>query len=128
MRPLWTAPCIVIMLKELTEALREKRTLGMLAMLTLLYPALVGLLLHTTIERGTRSAKAGIELAVIGAAQAPNLLARLRQNGVHVSEHGPMSEAAIQSLLRDKKLAGVLRLPADFAGHYAELRLSLIHI
>lgn len=122
MRPLWTAPWIVIMLKELTEALREKRTLGMLAMLTLLYPALVGLLLHTTIERGTRSAKAGIELAVIGAAQAPNLLARLRQNGVHVSEHGPMSEAAIQSLLRDKKLAGVLRLPADFAGHYAELR------
>lgn len=118
MMPQW----LVVMKKELSEALRERRTLGMLLMLTLLYPALVGFVLHTMIERGTRTEKAGIDLVVIGGAQAPNLLAQLRQKSVNVSERGDMSDAEITALLRAKKVVGVLRLDAQFAGRYAELR------
>ncbi|WP_229445514.1 ABC transporter permease [Massilia sp. Leaf139] len=110
------------MKKELLEALRDKRTLSMLLMLTLLYPALVGFFLHTSIERGTRTEKAGIELAVIGGAQAPNLLARLREKSVKVSEHGPMDDAGIKALLREKKVVGVLRLAPEFAAYYADIR------
>lgn len=110
------------MAKELTEALRDRRTLVMLLMLTLLYPALIGLVLNKMIERGTRTAKAGIELVVIGGAQAPNLLAQLREKSVNVSERGPMLDADITALLREKKVVGVLRLGAEFADYYAELR------
>ncbi|MQA39791.1 ABC transporter permease [Rugamonas aquatica] len=118
MMPLW----LVVMKKELSEALRDKRTLSMLLMLTLVYPALVGFLLHTMIERGTRTEKAGIDLVVVGGAQAPNLLAQLRQKNVNVSESAAMSDADIGALLRKKKVVGVLRLAPEFGEYYAELR------
>jgi sodium transport system permease protein len=118
MTPLW----LVVMKKELTEALRDKRTLSMLLMLTLLYPALVGFVLHTMIERGTRTEKAGIELVVVGGAQAPNLLTQLRQKNVNITERGPMSDAEIGELLRKKKVVGVLRLAPEFGEYYSNLR------
>jgi sodium transport system permease protein len=118
MTPLW----LVVMKKELTEALRDKRTLGMLLMLTLLYPALVGFILHTMIERGTRTEKTGIELVVVGGVQAPNLLAQLRQKSVNITEHAAMSDADIGALLAKKKVVGVLRLDPAFADYYANLR------
>ncbi len=118
MTPLW----LLVMKKELTEALRDKRTLGMLLMLTLLYPALVGFVLHTMIERGTRTEKAGIELVVIGGAQAPNLLAQLRQKSVNITESGAMSDADVKALLQKKKVVGVLRLDPAFADYYANQR------
>lgn len=118
MMPLW----IVVMKKELTEALRDKRTLGMLLMLTLLYPAFISVLLHNMIERGSRTGNAGLELVVIGGAQAPNLLTRLRANSVNVSERDSMSDANIKALLRQKQVVGVLRLGAQFTEYYAELR------
>jgi sodium transport system permease protein len=110
------------MKKELIEALRDRRTLGMLLVLTLLYPALVGFFLHSAIERGTRTEKEGIELVVIGAAQAPNLMTELRQKSVNISERGLMTDAEIKALLAEKKVVGVLRLDAKFANYYAELR------
>ncbi len=95
MTPLW----LIVLKKELSEALRERRTLGLLLMFTLFYPALIGLMLHKAIERGTRTEKAGIELVVIGAAQAPNLMALLRQKNVIVSERD-----AIVSAIRSAKV------------------------
>jgi len=119
---------LVVMNKELLEALREKRTLTMLLMLTLLYPALVGLFLHTMIERGTRTEKAGIELVVIGGAQAPNLLAQLREKSVNVRERGPMADADIKALLSEKKVVGVLRLGSEFGAYYAAARPAPIEL
>jgi sodium transport system permease protein len=118
MTPQW----LVVMKKELSEALRERRTLSMLLMLTLLYPTLVGFMLHTMIERGTRTEKAGIDLVVIGGAQAPNLLTQLRQKNVNVAEHEAMSDADITALLHKKKVVGVLRLDPQFGDYYAALR------
>ncbi|QNB00892.1 ABC transporter permease [Massilia sp. Se16.2.3] len=124
MTPLW----IVVLMKELLEALRDRRTLGMLLMLTLVYPAVIGLILKNMIARGSPDAKAGIELVVIGGGQAPNLLAQLREKKVLVSERGPMMAADIKTLLREKKAAGVLRLGAEFTGYYAELRPAPIEL
>jgi sodium transport system permease protein len=124
MTPLW----LVVLKKELSEALRERRTLGMLLMLTLLYPALIGFMLNKAIERGTRTEHAGIELAVIGGAQAPNLMALLRQKNVVISERAAMSETDIAALLAQKKVVGVLRLDARFAQYYGALRPAPIEL
>ena len=128
MKPTHTPLWIVVMMKELTEALRDRRTLGMLLMLTLMYPTLIGFILHNMIERGTRTEKAGIELVVIGAAQAPNLVTQLREKSVKVSERGPMQDAEIQALLREKKVVGVLRLGPEFADYYAAVRPAPIEL
>ena len=124
MMPLW----LVVMKKELSEALRDKRTLSMLLMLTLVYPALVGFLLHTMIERGTRTEKAGIELVVIGGAQAPNLLAQLKQKNVKVTENAAMSDTEIGELLHKKQVVAVLRLDPEFSEYYAELRPAPVEL
>ena len=119
---------LVVYLKELLETLRDKRTLGMLAMFTLLYPIMYGFMLHQMIEKSTKSEREGIELAVIGGARAPTLMSQLGQNNITVQETPPMDEDAIGELLRSKKVAAVLRLPDDFAEQYYAMRPARIEI
>ncbi|RYE90516.1 MAG: hypothetical protein EOO78_31540, partial [Oxalobacteraceae bacterium] len=45
----------IVFLKELREMLRERRTLMFLLAASLMYPAIIGLLLNQMIERNTRS-------------------------------------------------------------------------
>ena len=118
----------VVFWKELRETLRDKRTLGMLAMFTLLYPALIGLMLHQGIDRSTKTEREGIELAVIGGARAPTLMAQLGQQNITVRETAPMDEDAIGELLRSKKVAAVLRLPDDFAENYYAMRPARVEV
>jgi hypothetical protein len=61
-----------VFLKELRETLREKRTLALLALFTLMYPVMLGYLLNQEIKRATKPERDGIEIAVIGASQAPD--------------------------------------------------------
>src|SRR6059058_5431060 len=101
---------LVVFLKELKETLRDKRSLGLLVMFTLMYPVMLGYILHQQIERATRPEREGIELAVIGAAQAPTLMTQLRQKNITVRDTPDMSEDAIAELLRSRKGAALLRL------------------
>ncbi|MGH8853298.1 MAG: ABC transporter permease [Telluria sp.] len=119
---------LIIFLKELRETLRDKRTLGMLAMFTLLYPAMIGLMLHQGIDKSTKTEREGIELAVIGGAKAPTLMSQLGQNSITVKETAPMDEEAIGELLRSKKVAAVLRLPDDFVENYNAMRPARIEV
>lgn len=113
---------LVVMKKELTEALRDKRTLNMLLLFVFLYPAMVGFMLHTQIQKATRTDRSGIDIAVIGAAQAPNLVSHLRQKNVNITEKEAMSEADIGALLAQKQIAAVLKLGDKFSEYYDELR------
>lgn len=119
---------LVVMKKELTEALRDKRTLNMMLMFVLFYPAMVGFMLHMQIQRGTRTEKAGIDMVVVGAAQAPNLVSYLSQNNVNVTEKDSMSEADIGKLLAEKKMAAVLKLGDKFGEYYEDLRPAPIEL
>jgi sodium transport system permease protein len=119
---------LVVFRKELLETLRDKRSLGMLAMFTLLYPLLIGLMLHQGIEKSTKTEREGIALAVIGGAKAPTLMAQLRQNNITVEESAPMDEDAIGALLRSKKVAAVLRLPEDFVENYYAMRPARVEV
>ncbi|MFN3788704.1 ABC transporter permease [Massilia sp.] len=119
---------LVVYLKELLETLRDKRTLGLLAMFTLLYPIMYGFMLHQMIEKSTKSEREGIELAVIGGARAPTLMSQLGQKNITVQETPPMDEEAIGELLRSKKVVAVLRLPDDFAEQYYAMRPARVEV
>lgn len=119
---------MIVLRKELRETLRDKRTLGMLALVTLLYPFMIGLVLHQLIDKNTKSEREGIELAVIGAAKAPTLMAQLGQKNITVKDTAPMEEDAIGELLRAKKAVAVLRLPDDFTENYYAMRPARVEI
>ncbi len=119
---------MIVLRKELRETLRDKRTLGMLALVSLLYPLLIGLVLHQLIDKSTKSEREGVELAVIGGARAPTLMSQLGQKNITVKETPAMDEDAIGELLRTKKAAAVLRLPDDFAENYGAMRPARVEI
>jgi sodium transport system permease protein len=118
----------VVFRKEFKESLRDKRSLGLLALFTLMYPLLLGVLLHQWIERATRPEREGIVLAVIGGAQAPTLMAQLKQKNITVHATPPLDEAAIGELLRAHKAAAVLRLPDRYAADYEAMRPARIEL
>ena len=124
MRPRFVTIC----LKELRETLREKRTVGLLLLFTLMYPVMFGVLMQKLIDRSTRSEREGIELAVIGAAKAPTLMAQLKQKNVTVIDTAPMDEPAIQARLQEGKVAGVLRLSDKFVDNYTAMRPARIEL
>jgi len=119
---------LVVFLKEFKETLRDKRSLGLLVMFTLMYPAMLGYILHQQIERATRPEREGIELAVIGAAQAPTLMAQLKQKNITVRDTRDMGEDGIGELLRSRKVAAVLRLPESFGKDYQAMRPARIEL
>jgi sodium transport system permease protein len=119
---------LIVFWKELRETLRDKRSLGMLAMFTLLYPAMIGLMLHQGIDKSTKTEREGIELAVIGGSKAPTLMSQLAENNITVKATEPMEEDAIGELLRSKKVAAVLRLPEDYAENYYAMRPARIEV
>jgi sodium transport system permease protein len=120
---------ITICLKELRETLREKRTVGLLLLFTLMYPVMFGILITQIIDRSTRSDREGIELAVIGANKAPTLMAQLKQKNITVIDTAPLDEAGIEALLdKNDKVAGVLRLSDKFSANYAAMRPARIEL
>jgi sodium transport system permease protein len=123
-----SAKFLVVFKKELRESLRDKRSLGLLALFTLMYPVLLGVLLHQWIDRATKPEREGIVLAVIGGAQAPTLMAQLKQKNVTIHDTPPLDEAAIGELLRARKAAAVLRLPAKYARDYEAMRPARIEL
>jgi sodium transport system permease protein len=123
-----TSKFLVVFKKELKESLRDKRSLGLLALFTLMYPLLLGVLLHQWIDRATKPEREGIVLAVIGGAQAPTLMAQLKQKNVTIHDTPPLTEAAIGELLRARKAAAVLRLPRKYASDYEAMRPARIEL
>ncbi|WLI89733.1 ABC transporter permease subunit [Massilia sp. R2A-15] len=118
----------IVFLKELRETLRDKRSLGLLLLFTLMYPVMLGIILNQSIKRATKPEREGIELAVIGAAQAPNLMAQLKQKNVLVKQVAPMSEEAITELLQARKVVALLRITDKFAENYEAMRPARVEL
>ena len=121
---IWT----VVMLKELRESLRDRRSLMLLVVFTLMYPLIMGVLLNQSIKRATKPEREGIELAVIGAAQAPNLMAQFKQKNILVQTVEPMNEEAITTLLRARKVVALLRITDKFTENYQALRPARVEL
>ena len=118
----------VVFLKEAREHLRDRRSLLMLALFVLMYPVMLGYMMNQIIERATKAEREGMEVAVIGAAQAPTLMAQLKQKNITVNQMGPMSEDAITRLLHERKAVVLLRLDDKYAESYADMRPAKIEL
>jgi sodium transport system permease protein len=119
---------LTVLTKELRETLRDKRTLALLALFTLMYPVMLNVIMHQLIDRATRPDREGIEVAVIGAAQAPTLMAQLRQKNITLRDVGPMDEQEIGTLLRAHKTVALLRLSDKFADNYRAMRPAQVEL
>ena len=106
---------LVVLLKEVRENLRDKRTL-INALLTgpLIGPLMFVMIMNVVISRQLDQAEAPLELPVIGASNAPNLLEALRQQGF--APQPPVADPI--AAVRSRDAAAVLRIPADFASSW----------
>ncbi len=118
----------IVLRKELVETLRDRRALSLLLLFVLMYPILVGFMLHRQIDRATKPEREGVEIAVIGGDQAPTLMNQLRQRNVNITELEPMAEEDINALLRRQTVTAVLRLTPEFAENYHAMRPARVEL
>ena len=108
-------PALTVFLKEVTENLRDKKTVvNALVMGPLLGPIFFAIMMGFIITKQLDSAEKPLEVPVVGAANAPNLVAWLQQQGMVVKDAPADADKAIRS--RDAR--AVLVIPADYATHW----------
>jgi sodium transport system permease protein len=111
---------LTVFAKEFRENLRERRTLlSALILGPLLGPLLFAGGLTLRLERGVGAADRPLQLAVVHAERAPNLLGFLREHGVTVKTidyDAPAARAAVRAG-RERQ---VLAVDADFARRLAD--------
>lgn len=119
---------LIVFLKELRETLRDPRALGLLALFIALSPVLIGFALNMLIDRSSRPEREGIEVTVSGAAQAPNLMALLKQRNVTVTPVERISDEQIGEVLKGRKAVAVLRLSDSFGKNYQDMRPAQVEL
>jgi sodium transport system permease protein len=122
------AKWLIVFLKEFRETSRDRRSLGLLVLFTLMYPVMLGIILNQQIKRATRPEREGMELAVINSVQAPNLVAQLKQKNITVQPMGPMDDEAITELLRSRKVVALLRITDKYAENYQAMRPARVEL
>ncbi len=102
---------LIVFVKEVRENLRDRRTvINTLATGPLFAPLVFALVINAAVSREIGKAEKPLDLPVIGAAHAPNLIAALEQQNVHV-EHAP---ADPERAVREQDTDLVLRVPPSF--------------
>ena len=120
MKIVWT-----VMHKELLDLFRDRRTVLLgLFMAPLLFPALI-LGMGTMAEQRARTQLEGtLELPVIGADRAPNLVAYLATQNIDVIDPPDDPKVAI----RDQDYEVILNIPEDYAELWRESRPALVEV
>ncbi|HEX4052555.1 MAG TPA: ABC transporter permease subunit [Steroidobacteraceae bacterium] len=115
----------VVFLKECRESLRDRRVLiNALLIGPLLGPLMFVIVLRLTVARQIEQAARPLPVAVAGAAQAPNLVAALEQQGLQLLA----APADLAGAVRSQQLDLALRIPSGYAdawraGRPAQLEL-----
>lgn len=116
---------VVVFLKEILENLRDRRTVVNALLVgpllgPLLFAALTSLLISRELDRGEKA----LEVPVVGAEHAPNLVAFLKQNGISVKPAPADAEAAVRTQEQDL----VLRIPADYAAAWTAGKTAQVEL
>ena len=111
--------------KELVDLFRDRRTvmLGLL-MGPILFPLLILGMGSMAEKRARTQLESTLELPVIGAEHAPNLVAHLGTRNIEVIEPPADPEHA----LREQQHEVVLRIPAEFPDLWRESRMATLEI
>src|SRR4051812_18230891 len=80
MNPVW-----IVCRKEMVETLRDRRTLFSLLLGPLLGPLLFVVLINVVVQQNLASLEQPLEVPILGADRAPNLVAFLNARGIHRS-------------------------------------------
>lgn len=106
---------LTVFLKEVTENLRDRKTvINALVMGPLLGPIFFALMMGFIITKQLDSAEKPLEIPVVGAEHAPNLVAWLERQSVVVKP----APADIEAAIRGRDARAVLVIPADYPEHW----------
>ncbi len=116
---------ITVMLKELRDLSRDRRTLALALLLgPLLYPALMLGIGKLVEMRATTQLEKPLEVSIVGAQHAPNLVAYLASQGIRSKKLPDDLDAAIRSQNEDVALV----IDEDFAKQWREGQAAKIEI
>ncbi len=118
---------LTVFWKETRENLRDRRTvLNTLLTGPLFAPLVFALVINAAVTRELDKAEKPLEVPVIGAEHAPNLVAALKQQNIVIKEAPADPERAV----REQDADLVLRIPADYAEAWRKgesAQVELIH-
>ena len=117
-----------VMLKELRESLRDRRTLvNSLLIGPVLAPLFFILVLKLALSRSVATQDELVPVTVVNAAGAPNLVQQLRENGLDVSLREG-TEAEIRGWITERNELVVLRVPEAFGERFAAGRPAAVQL
>jgi sodium transport system permease protein len=109
----------IVMLKELRENLRDRRTLlTSLVLGPVFAPLFFVLIMKLALSRSVASLDEPAPVTVANAAAAPNLVQHLRESGLEVTERDG-DDAAIRAWIAADEELVVLRIPENYAARFA---------
>jgi len=122
-------PFLVVLKKELRDASRDRRALMSLIIFPVIGPLMIYFMLNMIIDLGEDLQQ--VNLPVVGAEFAPDLMDYLRQNGVTLqslelaanpeqpSRFDPLVIASLRTAIERREYDYALLVPADFQAHLA---------
>ncbi|MBV8634370.1 MAG: ABC transporter permease [Burkholderiaceae bacterium] len=116
----------VVLRKELREAFRDRRALGVLLLIVVIYPMMLWVALHKIIDLAVKGEHENISLVVIGAPQVPTLVSLLEQKNIKVTARDDMNENDITELLSQREVMAVIKVGSKFTDSYNNMRPARI--
>jgi sodium transport system permease protein len=117
-----------VMVKELRESLRDRRTLvNSLLVGPVLAPLFFILVLKLALSRSIASQDEAAPVTVVNAVRAPHLVQQLRESGLEVSLREG-TEADIRRWITEENELVVLRVPAAFAERFTGGRPAAVQL
>lgn len=116
MMPTW----FVVFKKEVIDNFRDRRTLASALLLgPLLGPLLFAFIINLSIERSLADVDSKMDLPVIGAELAPNLMRYLVSHNINVVD-GPADRDTAIEAVKSGEIDVVLVVPEEFSGQFTE--------
>ncbi len=114
-----------VMRKELRDLSRDRRTLALALFLgPLLYPALMLGMGYLTENRIRTQVDKTLEIPMVGAEHAPNLVKFLATNGINAAA----APANLDAAIRSQEIDAALRISPDYAEDWRNGRPALVEI
>ncbi|WP_376695586.1 ABC transporter permease [Wenzhouxiangella sp. EGI_FJ10305] len=114
-----------VFFKELLDNFRDRRViLNTLVIGPLMGPVIFAVMISFMASQAAERAESQLELPVIGAENAPNLVGFLERRGVQIEEPPEEPEAAVRN--EDEEV--ILRIGPDFAEHWEAGRPATVEI
>lgn len=118
----------IVFRKESREAFRDRRALGVMMMIVIIYPMMLWVALHKIIDMSVKGEHENVALVVIGASQVPTLVSLLEQKNIKITARDDMIEPDVTDMLRKREVVAVIKVGAKFTDNYNSMRPARIEL